>query len=237
MKKQDIKIPGIYLIHCSRNNKVYVGSSINTTNRLWDHKTKLNANKHISTHMQSAYNLYGKNTFSFSLIEECTEDKFVERESYWIRFYDSTNPDKGYNILIPDLEYDWDKVRNKRKKIASTKNKKIIVINYLTNDRQIYNSITEVCSITGVKYNKVNSILYYWKIFNSKEEYKRKDKLKQYNNFVFIREFDYNQEIDYTKSKLPERQKVNRKKGYKMEPRSMSQRAIKRREKEKETIQ
>lgn len=42
---------------------------------------------------------HGIKNFDFSIIEECNREDLNEREKYWIAYYDSTNPEKGYNIL------------------------------------------------------------------------------------------------------------------------------------------
>ena len=45
-----------------------------------------------------AYNLFGKDAFEYSVIEECPEDKLLERETYWILEYNSIKD--GYNYLL-----------------------------------------------------------------------------------------------------------------------------------------
>ena len=39
---------------------------------------------------------YGRENFSFRILEECPEEKLKEREIYWIKKLDTYN--KGYNI-------------------------------------------------------------------------------------------------------------------------------------------
>lgn len=82
------KICGVYEIKCLINNKIYIGSSVNIYLRFQTHKNHLSKNKHINEHLQSAWNLYGANNFSFTVIEESTEDLVLDREQYWM---DSTN--------------------------------------------------------------------------------------------------------------------------------------------------
>lgn len=43
---------------------------------------------------------YGLDKFSFEVIEECRQEDLNDREIYWIKYYDSTNTEKGYNIKL-----------------------------------------------------------------------------------------------------------------------------------------
>lgn len=79
---------GIYKIHCSGNNRDYIGSAVNHIQRWHSHRSMLRNNKHNNRHLQNAYNKYGKDSFKYSLIEECDEKLLVEREQWWIDSYD-----------------------------------------------------------------------------------------------------------------------------------------------------
>ena len=85
---------GIYKITNLINGKCYIGQSVNVEKRLESHKNNFQSN----VHLQNSIKAYGIDNFLFELLEECSEDKLNEREIYWIRYYDSTNRDKGYNI-------------------------------------------------------------------------------------------------------------------------------------------
>lgn len=78
---------GIYGIINLINDKKYIGSSINIRHRFITHKCYLRKNIHSNKHLQSAWNKYGEENFKFELIEECEEDKLIEREQYWIDYY------------------------------------------------------------------------------------------------------------------------------------------------------
>ena len=45
--------------------------------------------------MDIAIKKYGKDAFTFEILEECTPEQLNERESYWIKYYDTIN--NGYN--------------------------------------------------------------------------------------------------------------------------------------------
>jgi group I intron endonuclease len=131
---------GIYEIRNLINNKVYIGSSYNIKNRWSQHKQELNKNIHNNYHLQSAWNKYGKNNFSFKIIEEIPiVDTFInmkyiiiEKEQYWIDKTNCCDIDYGYNIAPKAYSKlgvkDSDEVRKKksnamlqpeRRKIAS----------------------------------------------------------------------------------------------------------------------
>jgi len=94
------KSPGIYLIKCTANNKVYVGSSANIYVRWQSHRCSLKANQNYSSLLQRAYNRYGKDALEYSVIELCDVSKLLEREQYWMQFYRCTDRRYGLNIHI-----------------------------------------------------------------------------------------------------------------------------------------
>lgn len=90
---------GVYKITNKINNKLYIGStSVNLFKRKNQHFRALRLNKHYNQHLQSSYNKYREENFIFEVIEYCEKDKCVEREQYWINFYNSTDKEMGYNI-------------------------------------------------------------------------------------------------------------------------------------------
>lgn len=91
-------ICGIYKITNIITNKVYIGSSKNIYSRWNKHIYDLKNNKHHSTHLQRSWNYYGNENFKFEIIEECTSDKLIEREQFYIDFYNSSDPNCGYNV-------------------------------------------------------------------------------------------------------------------------------------------
>lgn len=89
---------GIYKIENKINGKVYIGKSKDIEKRWKEHRCELNKNYHHNKHLQSAWNKYGENNFSFAVIEECTEDILNKKEIYYIGFFNSTNDLYGYNL-------------------------------------------------------------------------------------------------------------------------------------------
>lgn len=88
---------GIYQIKNNINGKVYVGSATNFSKRWGTHIGLLRKGTHHSRHLQRAYNKYGEDSFSFSVIEYVTDlSKLVEREQYWLDYYKPFK-NQGYN--------------------------------------------------------------------------------------------------------------------------------------------
>lgn len=87
---------GIYKITNKTNNKVYIGQSINIEQR-W--KTHLKKSRILNTPLYQAMRKDGIENFLFEVIEECNQEQLNNKEKYWINYYNSTNSNKGYNIL------------------------------------------------------------------------------------------------------------------------------------------
>lgn len=109
--RNEIPICGIYKIRNIQNNKVYIGSSFGRKAGIrgrWNqHINDLLRGDHNSIHLQNSWNKYGPENFEFSIIEIIKDEgeeykdfknKVIEREQYYINFYQSYNHDKGYNI-------------------------------------------------------------------------------------------------------------------------------------------
>lgn len=88
---------GVYVITCTVNGKIYIGSSVNLFKRWNKHRTELRCNCHHNKHLQNAWNKYGEHSFTFAVLEECNKELNVEREQHWL---DILNPfeERGYNI-------------------------------------------------------------------------------------------------------------------------------------------
>lgn len=89
---------GIYKITNLKNNKAYIGQSTDIKSRWNNHKIELKNNTHRNSHLQNAFNKYGEEAFEFRILEETFEENLDDAEEYWIDYFDSTNPRKGYNL-------------------------------------------------------------------------------------------------------------------------------------------
>lgn len=89
---------GVYKITCLENGMIYIGSSKNIGARMSSHRYNLKKHSHHNYYLQEDYNLYGKNSFKFEILETC-EDGHLELEQ---KYLDELKPfhklDRGYNI-------------------------------------------------------------------------------------------------------------------------------------------
>ena len=90
---------GIYQIYNLVNGKTYIGQSMNIHRRIINHYNSLQNNRHFNTHLQGAWNYYGSESFVFNVLEYCNIEFLNEKEIYYIKKYNATDPHYGYNIL------------------------------------------------------------------------------------------------------------------------------------------
>lgn len=110
---------GIYKITNIRNNKIYIGQSKHIEKRLADHKTYLRGNYHYNNYLQNSYNKYGEKNFKFEILKIC-KLRYLDRfEKLYIKIYDSTNSDNGYNLENGGNEY---KIISEQTKQKQSKN-------------------------------------------------------------------------------------------------------------------
>lgn len=79
------------------NGKVYVGQTFDFAQRKSQHiyeSHREKANRPLYRSMRKN----GIENFVFDILEECEDSLSDERERYWISYYDSHNPEKGYNL-------------------------------------------------------------------------------------------------------------------------------------------
>lgn len=84
---------GIYKITNLTNGKSYVGQSVHIERRWMEHCLP-SANSLIAKAIQK----YGKEQFTFQVIEECMPEQLDEKEEYYISHYNTVVPN-GYNVM------------------------------------------------------------------------------------------------------------------------------------------
>lgn len=97
------KEAGIYKITCNKNGKIYIGKAVNLRNRINNHKNVKRKSKGMY-YFQYALLKHGWESFSVEILETVKDfDKLkdnillLERESYYINLFESTDIHKGYN--------------------------------------------------------------------------------------------------------------------------------------------
>lgn len=95
------KISGIYMIKNQVNGKKYIGQSVDIFDRNY-HERRNMERGHIhasgkNKYFDRAIQKYGAESFTFSVLEECSADMLDEREIYYIKKYNTLAPN-GYNL-------------------------------------------------------------------------------------------------------------------------------------------
>jgi len=73
----------VYTITCTKNKKIYVGSTTRLLCQRWgDHKSLLRNNKHVNIHLQRSWNKYGESSFLFEELEEIDKEFVVSTDWY-----------------------------------------------------------------------------------------------------------------------------------------------------------
>ena len=86
------KMIGIYKITNNKNNKIYIGQSNDIYRRFYEHQTK-GASSRIPVDI--AIQKYGKDSFSYEVLEECDISELNEKEKFWIKKLNAI--ENGYN--------------------------------------------------------------------------------------------------------------------------------------------
>jgi group I intron endonuclease len=89
---------GIYKIVCTSTGKVYIGSSTDLRGRKSDHWSALRRGDHRNRMLQSAWNKYGENAFTYEVLELVLVSFLLEREQYWIDRLRCCDRRKGFNL-------------------------------------------------------------------------------------------------------------------------------------------
>ena len=88
-------IKDIYIIKNKFNSKVYIGQTVNPTQR-WSQYKSAAQKKPEAQLITKAMNKYGFDNFWMEILESGVEN-YDEREKYWIQYYNSLAPN-GYNL-------------------------------------------------------------------------------------------------------------------------------------------
>jgi len=118
------KISGIYQIKNIKNNKVYIGSSINIKSRFQKHLSELRRNVHPNKHLLESFKRYGEHSFDFFILEEIEDlSLLTHREQYYLDLFKSYDKNNGYNlrkIAENNFGYKHSQESIEKFKIAST---------------------------------------------------------------------------------------------------------------------
>lgn len=89
-----MKICGIYLI-TSPTLQRYVGQSVDIYSRWYFYKKYFAENQF---RLHNSLKKHGIENHKFEILEECSREMLNERESYWVKYYNTFNTDLGMNL-------------------------------------------------------------------------------------------------------------------------------------------
>lgn len=184
---------GIYAITCLESKKMYIGKSKDISSRWCRHKDDLRKGRGVNAYIQSAWALYGENKFVFSVLEECKVEELTEKEVYWIRHYDTTNNEKGYNIL-ENFNRAIKKPESNKKKNPEGRvypSQPVICIDEVTGEVCALESSKEVAEVLNSTLNSVQECLATWKGTSAT---KKRWTIK---GFILTYLEDYNEQANY----------------------------------------
>lgn len=85
----------VYKIQCEKDRRFYIGASTNPHKRRLEHFNDLRKNKHHNRFLQRAFNKYGEDTFTYTILEEFQqEDLMWKREEEILQELSNT-----YNMM------------------------------------------------------------------------------------------------------------------------------------------
>lgn len=163
----------IYKITNKINNKVYIGKTLETLEKRWKQHQK-DSLRFLDRPLYRAINKYGIENFTIEIIEQPDIELLSERESYWIKHYNSFHI--GYNATLGGdgkVLYDYQQIVNRYlegsliKEIAKefecsldTVSKAINLanLNSITNLQQRFSKSVIMCDKNGKKIKQFQSL-------------------------------------------------------------------------------
>lgn len=134
------------------SNKSYIGATTNYKYRINQHKKALASGKHHSVKLQRAYDLYGKDSFAFRVIDsgDSGELKSTELEQFWIDHFNSYYD--GYNARkdatwIPAKEKNG--MFGKKPKFRPVPKKAVVAYNIQSGEVFEYPSVIDAIKFFG----------------------------------------------------------------------------------------
>ena len=164
---------GIYKFENKINKKIYIGQSVDIYKRKNEHWQWPSPYSKID----SALTKYGLDNFNFSIIEECEPNILDEREKYWIKYYDSINYEKGYNLTIGGQNY-----RGESNPASKLTEKEVLEIIELLKECKLNNKqISILYNISNNAIDEINRCIRWTHLHNYKNNIRQENlNLKKY---------------------------------------------------------
>jgi len=89
--------PGVYMIENQADYMRYIGGATDVQMRIWKHKAELRHGRHRNHALQQAWDQYGEDNFTFTVIEYLSDPATLPgREQHYIDHFNALDVD-GYN--------------------------------------------------------------------------------------------------------------------------------------------
>ena len=160
----------IYKITNIQNNKVYIGQTIRPVQDRFNRHLNDALHNVINTHFARAIRKYGKDNFSWEIIDTAnTQEELTIKERYWIQYYNSAK--EGYNETDAiskcggntyqsktekEMEVIKEKIRQTKIGIKNPMARRIKRTNVITGEIDIFDTIISCAQACGIKNGKTS---------------------------------------------------------------------------------
>ena len=177
---------GIYKITNNINHKIYIGQSQHCLDRWSEHKycAKDSNNYRTQEHLYRSIRYYGIQNFSFEVIEElpCNKELLTTREQYWINYYNTLDPQYGYNEVPAE-----DAKRGENSNWAILNQEQVNNIILLLQENKLM--ISEIASMYNVSGSCIEDINNGYNWFNSNISYPIRKNAKSVGHSLSMSQF------------------------------------------------
>lgn len=111
---------GVYVIRNTKNGKIYIGGSINIEKRWAQHRSNLNAGRHVNRYLQNVWNKDGADSFVMEVVEVVNPTLLIEREQHYLDTIDhdynlSSRADRPAVVFTPEIRAKMSAAKRGRK--------------------------------------------------------------------------------------------------------------------------
>ena len=160
----------IYKITNIQNNKVYIGQTIRPVQDRFNRHLNDALHNVIDTHFARAIRKYGKDNFSWEIIDTAnTQEELTVKEKYWIQYYNSVK--EGYNETDAiskcggntyqsktekEMEVIKEKISQAKTGMKNPMAKRIKRTNIITGEIDIFDTVISCAQACGIKNGKTS---------------------------------------------------------------------------------
>ena len=160
----------IYKITNIQNNKVYIGQTIRPVQDRFNRHLNDALHNVIDTHFARAIRKYGKDSFSWEIIDTAdTQEELTIKERYWIQYYNSVKEGYSETDAISkcggntyqsktekEMEVIKEKIRQTKIGIKNPMAKRIKRTNIITGEIDIFDTVISCAQACGIKNGKTS---------------------------------------------------------------------------------